>query len=49
MKAPKAVRNWYKKIGSKGGSQCTEAQRAARAANGAKGGRPKKVLARRQG
>jgi len=44
MKAPKSLRAWYKKIGSKGGSQCTAAQLAARKANGAKGGRPRKAV-----
>lgn len=43
MKAPKAIREWYKKIGSKGGSKGTKAQHAARSANGAKGGRPRKA------
>lgn len=44
MKAPSAVKKWYRRIGSKGGSANTEAQNAARKLNGAKGGRPRRVL-----
>lgn len=42
MRAPPAVKQWYRRIGAKGGSANTAAQNAARAANGAKGGRPRK-------
>lgn len=42
MTVPPAVSKWLKKIASKGGSANTAAQNAARAANGAKGGRPRK-------
>jgi len=37
-----AVKKYLAEIGKKGGSQNTHAQNAARAANGKKGGRPKK-------
>ena len=41
MKVPKAVRDWYKKLGAKGGKAKTPAKLEAVRANGKLGGRPK--------
>lgn len=40
---PSAVRKFLSEIGRKGGSASTEKKRLAAAANGMKGGRPKKL------
>jgi hypothetical protein len=41
MKVPKAVRDWYKKLGAKGGSRTSPAKAKAVRANGKLGGRPR--------
>ena len=41
MKVPKAVRDWYRKVGAKGGKVKSAAKTAAVRANGKLGGRPK--------
>jgi hypothetical protein len=41
MKVPKVVREWYRKLGAKGGSVTSPEKAAAVRANGRLGGRPK--------
>jgi len=41
MKVPKVVREWYKKLGAKGGKVRSAAKTEAVRANGKLGGRPK--------
>ena len=47
MKVPKAVREWYRKVGAKGGKVTSPAKAAAVRKNGKLGGRPRKRKARR--
>jgi hypothetical protein len=42
MRVPKTVREWYKKVGKKGGKVKSAAKAAAVRKNGLLGGRPKK-------
>jgi len=46
MKVPKAVREWYEKIGAKGGKVSSPAKTAAVRENGKLGGRPRKRKAK---